>query len=433
MDLLWQLTSDNSSDWLMGRMNIQSNTPFRIAFEGLLGDSTYDGINIEEINFLDRPCEVYPLRARPSPTSTPHAPTTTTFARPPIGQFDCDFEKDLCEYTVSMNGWWKRTQGIRGTVSPNGPINKDHTLGSIEGWYLYFDPIGRVANDKAIVESPQLTGPKCLFFYYYIASNTPFSFDVYITSFVQSGAKLLWSRTTSQGDFWKMGRISLQVFDNLNPTDNIPYEIYFQMETRAYASQNDKYALDDIIIEDGPCVDGSEVGQLCTFTNADTCGYSADQLNGYRWKIYLPTGFNSQNVKNPNMLDYDHTSNAAASGYMYADNTDNQGRTVNGVATLSSSDYTDPFGEQRCIEFYYFLIGSVEFNLKARIVDNKTYDIWSRNYEHGRQWWKAEALVKLTSQYKLVFEVDSRNSSGLVGLDDVLIKSGPCSRYLPFL
>ena len=163
----------------------------------------------------------------------------------------------------------------------------------------------------------------------------------------------------------------------------------------------------------------------------------------FKWELYTPPvpQFMSQaerDARGPSPIGiYDHTTSGAGSGYIYA----NGGQTKkNETATFISKVYrpfsTDSPGDaSRCLEFYFFIQGddAVSLTVKAfSYVSSFTttkLTLWSRNYDHNKQWWKAEQNIRLITNYSIAFEaVTENNQNGIVAVDDIMLRNGNCSR-----
>lgn len=68
---------------------------------------------------------------------------------------------------------------MKGSELP-GPIEVDHTRGTPEGWYAFANTSRVGAGEYARIESPDLYGPHCMSFYYYLFSSAKFKFTIYL-------------------------------------------------------------------------------------------------------------------------------------------------------------------------------------------------------------------------------------------------------------
>lgn len=424
LTLLWWQSGNKGLGWYNARLKIMSSTGYRIAIEGIVGDSYTSDIALDDIEFLDKSCFLQPPDADPSffPTKPPR---TTRPMKPPNSPFDCNFEVDFCNYTIDSKESdfsWERVQGKKGE-SIAGPLDADNTLGTSEGWYIYAPVFQQKLGDKALIESPELNGPKCLTFYFYLQSNTPFSLKVYIKLGSQLGS-FVWRRTSSQGGFWKLGRLSVN-------SGFGAYKVVFELQNNGYGSSNDVYAIDDIRYSDQSCLDGSMIDEVCTFTSTNTCGYTIDTSNSFQWRLYNPTAGRAESHLNRiNLLPFDHTTDGVGSGYLYADSTNQM---PNRTAIFISPTYLSDNNKviQRCLEFYFYLLGTNAINLNIEILSltsGHKSSLWSRDYDHSKHWWKGEIDIRSASDFQLIFEAISRGSDGLIGIDDISLKGENCAR-----
>jgi hypothetical protein len=273
-------------------------------------------------------------------------------------------------------------------------------------------------------------------FYYYFFTNTKYKFNVYVKVGQQIGAPL-WTRTTSQGDFWRLGRLTV--------TSGSLYTVLFELASIMNGGSDDRFAIDDVFFTLGACQDSSDVNKVCTFSDSTLCGYTADTSKNFQWKLYIPDALKSntegeidkseEQRAGPLPID-DHTTNGGGSGYVYVQT---NGFQVNNTAKLVSKVYTpfstvDPLQGARCLEFYFYIQGkdAVQLNVKSVTSPSSTENLlWTRSSDHSKYWWKGEANIRLIGNYSVVFEaiVGSSPTNGLAALDDIILRNGQCSRY----
>lgn len=129
--IIWTLKGNQQNKWLFARVTLPYKKHVMIVFEGIRGNSYQGDIAIDDIQVTKKPCSILPTNANPNKQSTTAAPTTQFTLPPtiPTSPFNCDFEKDFCQYKQeNLNDIfnWTRTQG--GTYSVGtGPIY-DHTI-----------------------------------------------------------------------------------------------------------------------------------------------------------------------------------------------------------------------------------------------------------------------------------------------------------------
>ena len=308
-----------------------------------------------------------------------------------------------------------------------GPIAVDHTLGKTNGWYAYANPKRSTYYDvDQLVSSITLSSPTCLEFYYYFVSNSLFKFRV----LDEDGPKSLLLRTISEGNEWRLGRVTVQSFKDHNSTYRIVLEIVRM--GLSYDSQFNIFALDDIALYEGACQDSSDINDICTFSSGmdDLCGYTIEP-GAFSWKLFMPDPMaNVSIVANfPLYPVNDHTSSGLGSGYVYVDTSGFNASTR--TIMISKRYFSDSPPSARCFEFYFYMNGKGSSSLGVRLESaSSNIDLWSRNYNHGAQWWKANINMKYAFSYSIVFEatVGSDNVTDKIALDDIMLREGTCSR-----
>jgi hypothetical protein len=421
--LLWTLNGNKGDMWYNGQLSIKSSKSFRIMIEAVRGVNFTSDMAIDDIDFLEKSCILLPENADPINQITVPIITTTKSLRP-VSQLDCTFEMGYCIWSPSLESTynWTRVQGKLGTVLA-GPIDYDNSYGVSEAWYLNVITNGKNLNDIARIQSESISETKCMEFYYYLSTNSRFKLNIYAKRGMNLGNSL-WSRHSSLGNYWKLGRLTIQ------SASSNPVIVIFEMTSTENGVTTDKYGIDDVYFINGNCVDSSDVNKLCSFSIGETCGYQVNSTSDFQWKFFFPT-----DNQGPIPIG-DHTNEGGTgSGYAYVQI---QGFKTNESTSLISQLY-DPFintsliGTKRCLEFYYYLRGddAAAFNVLALTPPfSFKYTLWSRNYDHGLNWWKGEVNIQLISAYKIVFEAIVKNMrlNGIIGLDDVILKNGGCSR-----
>lgn len=115
--ILWSQSGDKGDQWRYGRINIKSQTSFRMLVEGVRGDGYYSDIALDDFEFIERQCSMEPYDAEPDPSiiiTTPQPVTTRTFK--PLSSYDCTFERDTCLWYPTGDFNWTRVQGTQGSV-----------------------------------------------------------------------------------------------------------------------------------------------------------------------------------------------------------------------------------------------------------------------------------------------------------------------------
>lgn len=428
MSLLWTQNGNKENIWRNGRITILSSRPYRINIEAIRGRNSYSDIAIDDLDFIEKSCDLVPVDAEPVNLITIPIISSTRSIRP-VSDLDCTFEIDYCIWSQSKESTfnWTRAQGILGDEI-SGPLETDHTYQSANGWYLTVNTNRKRSNDIARIETSTIRNAKCMEFYYFFDANTKYKFNIYIKVNEQVGTPI-WSRTNSNANYWRPARITVYSTD--------PYKVLMELTSLQNGNLDDRFGIDDIYFTDGECKDSSEVNGLCTFSFGQTCDYefspSLSTSDLFKWQLYYPVSTES----NPLPI-YDHTSEGTGSGFIYVIS---NGFSIGDIATMSSKVYPS-IGDldipSRCLEFFYFMnqTDSINLNVKAKSPSLlNEYTIWSRNYDHGVYWWKSEINIKLQSNYYIIFEaeVGLKPENGVVALDDISIRNGPCSRFNSFL
>lgn len=143
-NLIWSLSgnvSPKKDGWSEGRFSIAESGQYQIIFEGVKEDDNAN-IAIDDLDlFQSTFCTVEPTEAGsiiptvPPMTTTMPVPTNT-YSWISNTPFDCNFEDDLCTWSVdpSADGVWKRGQGSYSMFT--GP-KEDHTYGNSSGYIVY--------------------------------------------------------------------------------------------------------------------------------------------------------------------------------------------------------------------------------------------------------------------------------------------------------
>ncbi|KAK7085061.1 hypothetical protein SK128_019051 [Halocaridina rubra] len=79
--ILWSVSGNRGSQWLMAQLPLSSNSPFKVIFEAVIGTPRLGDIAIDDITIISGPCATLPNEASP----------------PSSG--DCTFEEDTCGWS----------------------------------------------------------------------------------------------------------------------------------------------------------------------------------------------------------------------------------------------------------------------------------------------------------------------------------------------
>ncbi|KAK5851702.1 hypothetical protein PBY51_023237 [Eleginops maclovinus] len=155
----------------------------------------------------------------------------------------CDFEAGLCGYTQdkqSDTGDWELRRGPTPT-SYTGPRG-DHTTGL--GYYLYMEASPMLPGQSIRMLSRPLRGSRgaqCLRFYYHMYGSGTGQLSVHLRKHGEDA--LLWQLSGEQSIAWLRATVEYR--------SGVQHQVVFEA-TRGSSVRSD-IAIDDIIIESGPC------------------------------------------------------------------------------------------------------------------------------------------------------------------------------------
>ncbi|CAB3978524.1 MAM and LDL-receptor class A domain-containing 2-like, partial [Paramuricea clavata] len=269
------------------------------------------------------------------------------------------------------------------------------------GWYVYIEASGRTTSHVARLISPTLpaTNSSCVRFWTHMWGPHIGALNVTMNA---SSTQVVWSKSGTQGNQWTQRKI------DVNSTT--PYNLIFSA-SRGIGYRGD-ISIDDIEITKGSC---SFDPNLCTFEK-DWCNYVA----AGRWirrKGRTPSGSTGPSV--------DHTTGSSAGYYIYYETSGAQKR--NATATVQKNFTAN--GPKSCLQFWYHMYGRTVNTLNVYTIQNgKQLRIWSRSFNQGNTWYKAQTTVNITQgKYTLMFEaVRGTSFQGDIALDDINMKTGEC-------
>ncbi|KAM6901008.1 MAM domain-containing protein 2-like [Lycodopsis pacificus] len=155
----------------------------------------------------------------------------------------CDFEAGLCGYTQDKQSddadWeWRRGSTPTSYTGPRG----DHTTGL--GYYLYVEASPMLPGESVRLLSRPLRasrGPQCLRFYYHMYGSGTGQLGIHLRK--DGKDALLWQLSGEQSIAWLRATVEYQ--------SDGQHQIVFEA-TRGSSVRSD-IAIDDIILEGGPC------------------------------------------------------------------------------------------------------------------------------------------------------------------------------------
>ncbi|KAK1796939.1 hypothetical protein P4O66_008252, partial [Electrophorus voltai] len=341
----------------------------------------------------------------------------------------CDFEEGLCSWTQDVEGDvfdWTHVQGPSPT--PNTGPFKDHTLGRIDGHYLYIESSApQEFKDTAVLVSrpfqptpPQghLPHPPCVFrFHYHMLGKHIFRLAIYIRTQSSGRGRMLWVRHGDQGNLWHRKTLYLNSarpfqilvegtvgddftgdigIDDLSFLGCVPYMgslpsgeastppptptpttvtphscLHSQFVCGTYGECVSQSQVCDFRRD---CSDGSDekdcVMEECSFEGGDLCGWNLHSpappvpLHAFRWQT--GQGETIHHGEQYHRPVNDHTLATAVGWYVYADSS-------NGGYGHTSDLLTPPIaatGPQCTMGFWYYMngftVGTLQVILRAK-------------------------------------------------------------------
>ncbi|CAF0847412.1 unnamed protein product, partial [Rotaria sordida] len=406
---IWAQKGNKGDQWLNGQVTIRSSSYYRLQIEGIVGTSIEGDAAIDDLRIFENPCVLTPSDADPS-TFIPTTSTKPSITNPP-GPYDCTFENGIC------NGWenmannrfnWTLVQ-----ASTLAAPQIDHTTNTGKGYLMQADLSKRQSNDYARLKSPLLSNTQCMTFYYHQIGNGG-TLNLYMAVGDNLGIQL-WTRTGTQGDVWRFGRM-----ETIKNNANVVFEAI------AAANSFGDVSIDDVIFTPGSCKESASIGESCTFIDFSQCGFTQNTTeSSLQWQTYFGGDAHLRTA----IIPFDHTTGTNRGSYLYID-LENKGENLNG--RLYSPMYPSTKNQSYCMEFYYVLVGSNNtFNIYTQSNTSEKRIVFTRNYDHGYIWNKGEVTVATMNDIRIVFEIITGYSrQGFVAIDDYTYKQGECSLRL---
>ncbi|KAI4587772.1 hypothetical protein MJG53_005559 [Ovis ammon polii x Ovis aries] len=151
----------------------------------------------------------------------------------------CSFEDSACGFSVGGRGLWTRQANASW-----GP-HADHTTETAQGHYMVVDtspqalPRGHAALLTSEEQRP-LVQPTCLSFWYHLSLRNPGTLRVHVE---EAGRQQVLSVSSRGGATWRLGSVDLQARQ--------AWRVVF--EAVAAGVEHSYMALDDLLLQDGPC------------------------------------------------------------------------------------------------------------------------------------------------------------------------------------
>ncbi|CAH1231916.1 MALRD1 [Branchiostoma lanceolatum] len=199
---VWTLTGNQGNVWTFAHAQLDGRNSFNVIFEAVRGNSFRGDIALDDVTVSD---ECAPIATTVLPTTTPYH----------LSSPSCTFElSSICGYRQDIHdsAEWTWHQGQTGT-SNTGP-GFDHTLGTAQGHYMYFEASSIDPGVTARLLSPTLPiiplsssqTSYCLKFWYHMYG---LHIGTLIVKRIESGGSevSLWSLSDEQGNFWQQGQL----------------------------------------------------------------------------------------------------------------------------------------------------------------------------------------------------------------------------------
>nr|XP_006814014.1 PREDICTED: MAM and LDL-receptor class A domain-containing protein C10orf112-like [Saccoglossus kowalevskii] len=328
-------------------------------------------------------------------------------------------------------GNWERNHGNTGT-SGTGP-SRDHTLGSLDGSYMYADFLNPQGNKKAEIMISNLlktdVNGRCMQFWYFTSGISIGTLNIYVDyGSMPPGKQLYWTTGGSPTGEWRKASIPV-----VSPVVHT-----VRVEAVAEKTTSGIVVIDDIRFTTGwchvhpsfaeapsvslppPTPDPAELGQnYCDFEN-DLCNWSQNVKNDdFDWERV-----NASSVSNGPSTDHTYQRDGQGA-YLYI------GTSSSSLGMASLESRMMGATNQSCIVFWYHMYGTNVPRLNV-YVRNKTNQalpqpIWTRSDGDLNKWKYASIDLKSANGFQIIISGSRLNSSrGFIALDDVRVMDGLC-------
>ncbi|MBN3307352.1 MALR1 protein, partial [Amia calva] len=388
----------------------------------------------------------------------------------------CNFETDLCNWSQDTSDIfdWTRIQGPTSTLN-TGPW-KDHTLGNVNGHYLFIEAsLPQEFKDTAVLLSrnfrptTQNTSRQCVFrINYHMFGEHIYKLAVYKRTSTNSIGELLWERYGPQGNMWLRQVIPITSFlpfqilvegtvgddfngdiaiDDLSFMDCVPYEGDLPSTglTTPSGTLNPSTEYPHSCAEGefvcsvtGDCID---LVKRCDFredcydkTDEVTCVRPKCDFEGskmYGWyqkpvsKLSIKDEFKwitAQGLTiHPGVPNHrpktDHTLGTPEGWYLYADSSNGQF----GQSTDLLTPVISQTGPECTLVFWYHMNGVTVGTLQVfSMFGNVTHELWSQSGSQGDRWKRGEVFLGIRFNFQIILRAKRGVSYfGDVVLDDV--------------
>ncbi|XP_069937459.1 MAM and LDL-receptor class A domain-containing protein 1-like, partial [Cherax quadricarinatus] len=432
-NVIWKISGEAGNAWYQGQVPISSSSPFKIVFEGVVGNNNLGDIAIDEITIKQGAC--------------PSAPQVAA-----AKSGDCTFEVDECGWTNpgprdrmdEMD--WVRTVAADSRV----PI-RDHSMGTQQGsaarsateqshGYYMTMPRGTVqrGGDRAWLLSRTIEGsdqPMCMIFWYFMYE--PFidpsgpslgSLLVHMRYENAEGDMVLqpvWSLKNHQGPNWMYGQAKLQ--------NNKDFVVAFE---GVWGSSRGTgfIALDDITIFSGDCSTKPQKA----ITSGGDCDFQRDACQWKNMTTDSDFRWTTASISRRPANLPDHTFGGPI-GYAYFD-VFNQNARPQSLTLLSPPMDKSKDNSPICFTFWYAYFGASE-STKLKV----TRELYNKDATEGNstgspvelwvleattigtqrpEWQYGQVEVDASADYRV--SVVGMATNGGFAIDDIKTYNGSC-------
>ncbi|XP_035268745.1 MAM and LDL-receptor class A domain-containing protein 1 isoform X1 [Anguilla anguilla] len=400
----------------------------------------------------------------------------------------CNFEEGLCNWMQDKLDDvfdWTRIQGPTPTLN-TGPW-KDHTLGNVNGHYLFIEAsVPQQFRDTALLVSRgfqptanrgQGSRPCTFRFHYHMFGKHIFSLAVYLRTTASGRGQLLWVRWGEQGNLWHRKTLYLSsirpfqvlvegtvgddfngdiAIDDLSFLDCIPYDGDLPSEvpttppgTVTTTTERPNSCSEGELVCDvtGDCVDRQKscdfrhdcsagtdelycVNEVCDFEGGNTCGWSQSwpstvrSIHSFSW--LSGQGKSIHHGEEFHRPATDHTHGTPEGWYMYADSSNGGYGHITDLLTPVISA-TGP----RCtLVFWYHMSGFTVGTLQVLgKFENVTHELWSQTGSQGSRWKRGEVFLGIRHNFQMIL----RAKRGISYMGDVVLDDVSFQNCMPLL
>ncbi|XP_041467523.1 MAM and LDL-receptor class A domain-containing protein 1-like [Lytechinus variegatus] len=398
--VVWMLSGkqqDDGNTWLNAAVSIDFDAYSDVYIKGMIIESPYGDIAIDDLALEGGSCDFYPPEASPDYTFKP---------------LSCDFEDDICSWTNDQSDDFDWRRGRSGDSGWGTGPSQDHTSGT--GYYLYTQS-GNHYYESARLISPVQDGRTepviCLQMWYNMNGENMGSLKIkWRGENDDSDGGTLWMREGNTGDFWQIANV-----DFYPPKDLFEFQIEGTIGDNIFSDM----AIDDISAYLGPCPATRE----CNF-RYDMCGWMQETvLDDFDWS--RGTGFD---YPQPGMNLPDHSLGTPNGYFIYANHSEMVSEEDRAILYSKEIPATS---EGDCMTFWYHHKGLSTLRVWERVGNTLIGPYWET--QPGglfNDWMMDRVTLKATSSFKVAFEAvigpTLDGEDGEIAIDDVNLEIGPC-------